>query len=91
MRINFFPRQRAAKRSPHSYTAEGGSAGGLCQGGSAGGSRGHRKVGLAVLGDSGAGAGAYKCFFSFSFFRGMKPGEVGAGCLFVFLFNSWSF
>lgn len=23
MRINFFPRQRAAKRSPHSHTAEG--------------------------------------------------------------------
>lgn len=26
MRINFFPRQRAAKRSPHSYTAEGGQS-----------------------------------------------------------------
>lgn len=28
MRINFFPRQRAAKRSPHSYTVKGWGAGG---------------------------------------------------------------
>lgn len=91
MRINFFPRQRAAKRSPHSHTAEGGRARGLCRGGSARGSRGHRKVGLVALGDSWAQARAYESFLSFLFFKGMKPGEVGAGCLFVFLFNSWSF
>lgn len=82
MRINFFPRQRAAKRSPHSYTAEGGAEP------EPEGAEGTRNLGLWHSGT--AGPRPEPIGVIFLFFIGTKPGEAGAGCLFVFLFNSWS-
>lgn len=78
MRINFFPRQRAAKRSPHSYTAEGAEA-----------VKGTEKLGLWHLWTARPRPESINASVSL-FFKGVKPKEVGAGCLFFFLINGHS-